>query len=99
MHYNVNATQTFEEHYENIYRRFCELGFRSSAAELELRTAELIGTLATFPTIYPRHMDTHGASRIAFRYVTIKNYVVFYSVNEAEKSVLLNDIVYAKNIK
>ena len=99
MAYDVIATLRFKRKYRSIIGLFKSLGFSSSAAELELRIAELSGTLATFPEMFPVHKETHYGSNINYRYVMMKNYIVFYKVNEKKKIVTIMDIVHAKNIK
>ena len=99
MGYNVVATKRFESNYVKVYDMYCALGFRSSAAELELRIAELSGTLSAFPALFPKYNETHYGSKITKRYVAIEKYVVFYSVNEKKKQIELYDIVYSKKLK
>ena len=69
-----------------------ELFNTGAVANLLDRSEETVARIADNPLMYPLYHDEDIASR-GYHYAVVGNFLIFYKINEAEKSVLLRYIL------
>lgn len=70
-----------------------ELFNASAAANLLDRSEETVALIAENPLMYPLYHDEDIAAR-GYHYAVVGNYLIFYTINEAEKSVFIARFLY-----
>ena len=72
-----------------------ELSNPSAALNLANEMVEAAESLRYFPYSKPVHL-TAKPLKHEYRRLTVKNYVMFYWVNEAEKLIVISRVIYAR---
>lgn len=98
--YSLVTTQRFDTHFQDIldYIAF-ELENPRAALNFADGLEELMDCLTLMPKLYPVYGSTHSRPEIEYRYIAFGNYVIFYSIDETEKRVVLEDIIYGKRLE
>ena len=94
--YSVNITDVAEEDILSTVRYIsCELKAPKAANALLDEIEKHEGILGKTPNIYPRVPDEYLAEK-GLRFVIIKNYLMFFSVDEEEKAVNVVRFLYGR---
>jgi len=72
-----------------------ELCNPSAAEKLAAEMTAAAESLIEFPYIYPAYR-TFKPLRNEYRKMTVKNYIMFYYVNEKEKKVVIARVIYSR---
>ena len=95
-HYRIDFTKSAENDLRNIVRFIAsELSAPETAASMAERIEGAISGLSEMPHRYALVSDEQLV-RLGYRKLTVKNYIVFYSVNEADEIVRIERILYAR---
>ena len=70
-----------------------ELFNAGAAANLLDRSEETVARIAENPLMYPLYHDENIATR-GYHYALVGNFLIFYKINEAEKSVFIARFLY-----
>ena len=96
MKYKIEITQEAEKDFENIFTYISETLCNKQAA---LRMISLldknIRSLTDMPNSYPKVKDMY-LKKMGLRFITVKNYIVFYTVEDEERKVYIVRILYGK---
>ncbi len=97
--FSLVTTPKFDFHFQEIldYIAF-ELANPYAARNLTEELDKLMDSLRLLPKQYPFYRGMHPFSDIDYRYVSFNSYVIFYSVDENEQTVVLEDIIYSKRL-
>ena len=97
--YSIVTTQKFDSHYQSIldYIAF-ELYNPRAALNITEELNDIMKRLSVLPNTYAVYKDTHLFSGIEYRYISIGNYLIFYSIDEDNERVVLEDMVYGKRL-
>ena len=94
--YDVNITEPAEDDLRDIARYISsQLGVPGTALNVIQAIKKAVSKLEKNALIYPLVRDDRLAS-IGYRSVTVKNYTTFYVVNEKEKKVDVDRILYSR---
>ncbi len=88
MKYKIEITQEAEKDFENIFTYISETLCNKQAA-LRIRS------LTDMPNSYPKVKDMY-LKKMGLRFITVKNYIVFYTVEDEECKVYIVRILYGK---
>lgn len=95
MHYKILLTKSFENDLDNALSYITtKLLNRIAAKNLLQKTKETINILSDTPSAFPVY---HGTSNIKYeyRYILIGNYIIFYRIDEEEKTVYIIRFLYS----
>ncbi|MBO5008632.1 MAG: type II toxin-antitoxin system RelE/ParE family toxin [Clostridia bacterium] len=96
MKYEIEITQSAQSDFENIYSYISEsLCNRQAASNLIKLIDKDINTLAQVPEAYPLVNDEY-LRNIGIRFISVKNYIVFYTVNISKQKVYILRVLYGK---
>ena len=94
--YKVNITEPAENDLRDIVRYISsQLNAPLAALNMMRAIRKSIAKLKTAPLIHPIVRDDR-LSILGYRFLVIKNYVVFYIVIEKEKTVSIDRILYGR---
>ncbi len=96
MEYKIIFTQEFENDLDNVIDYISNKLFSPIAAKnFYSQIKEKINNLNNSPFIYPVYHD-EKLSKKGLRYIVISNYLMFYTVNESGKEVIMLRFLYGK---
>lgn len=96
MKYDIEITETAQRDFENIYLYISEnLCNKQAAVRLISMLDKNIRSLSDIPEGYPLADDEY-LRNIGLRFVSVKNYLIFYTVNLSKKKVYMLRILYEK---
>ncbi len=94
--YNVHITRAAERDLNSAVDYIDQILLNPQAADALLDDADaMIGDLSTFPEKYPV-VDDPVLKAWGIRFIQVKNYLVFYTVSETEKTVYVVRFLYGK---
>ena len=94
--YKVVVTSLADCDLEEIFEYIAiDLNSPNAAADMVSRLYDSAKSLSNFPLRHPLVRDDYLA-RQGFRFLAVKNYVVFYVVNEAAKQVIIHRVLHSK---
>jgi len=98
--YKTILSEAFEKDLDSTLTYIRNVLFNDSAADNLLdKTEETVSRISENPFIYPLYHDEDIAKR-GYRYAIVGNFLIFYTVNDKEKSVFIARFLYgAQNIK
>lgn len=96
MSFEVEITDTAQHDVENIYTYISDnLCNRQAAARFISALQEHTAMLENMPESYPLANDEY-LRNIGIRFITIKNYIAFYTVSTAKKKVYVLRVLYGR---
>ena len=94
--YNVITSASFEKDLDNITDYFINsLNSKNAATHLLDCTEEIISHISENPYMYPVYHDKDIAER-GYHYSVIGNFLLFYAINEINKTVVLSRLLYGR---
>lgn len=96
MEYKLTITESFESDLDGVLEYISQKLFNPAAADRLLKKAEeKIGLICEDPFMYPfYHNDL--ISEKGYRYAVISNYILFYTVDEKRKIIILSRFLYGR---
>ena len=95
MNYKIVVTQSFEEDIDLVLSYITKILGNPIAAKNLLEEIETIfNGLSDYPYAFP--VWNKNNSEFEYHYITVKSYIVFYRINEAEKTVYISRLLYSK---
>lgn len=96
MKYGIDITEAAQRDFENIYQYIAEnLCNKQAAIRLIALLDKNIRSLSDIPEGYPLADDEY-LRNIGIRFISVKNYLIFYTVNTGKKQVDILRIIYEK---
>lgn len=96
MKYEIEITDSARRDFENIYLYISgKLCNKQAAKNLIVSLNEKILSLAEMPEGYPQARDEY-LKDMGIRFIPVKNYIVFYTVDTEGKKVYIIRILYGK---
>lgn len=96
MKYKIEITQEAERDFENIFTYISEtLCNRKAAISMISLLDKNIRVLKDMPNSYPTAKDTY-LKKMGIRFFAVKNYIVFYTVDDEEGKVYIVRILYGR---
>ncbi len=96
MEYKIIFTREFENDLDNVISYISNKLFSPIAAKnIYKQIKEKINNLNDSPFIYPVYHDEKLSNK-GLRYIVISNYLMFYTVNESGKEVIMLRFLYGK---
>ena len=96
MSYGIEITEAAQRDFENIYMYISDnLCNKQAATRLIKQIDESIRVLADMPEGYPLVRDEY-LRNIGIRFISVKNYIVFYTVSSVKQKVYIVRILYGK---
>lgn len=96
MKYEIEITEAAQRDFENIYTYVSDnLCNRQAASRLVAFLDKNIRTLANMPEGYPLANDEY-LRNMGIRFISVKNYIVFYTVNSSNQKVYIIRVLYGK---
>ena len=94
MAYKVKITQSFEDDLAAVLEYISQKLYNSTAARrLLINTEEKISLICENPLIFPLYHDDKLAEK-GYHYVPIANYLIFYRIDEYDKTVFITRFLY-----
>ena len=94
--YNVITSASFEKDLDNIIKYFINsLNSKNAAVHLLDRTEEITSHISENPYMYPVYHDKKITER-EYHYSVIGNFILFYTINEINKTVVLSRLLYGR---
>ncbi len=94
MAYKVKITQSFEDDLAAVLEYISQKLYNSTAARrLLINTEEKISLICENPLIFPLYHDDKLAEK-GYHYVPIANYLIFYRIDESDKTVFITRFLY-----
>lgn len=96
MAYKVKITKQFEDDLDDILTYISQSLHNPSAQKVLLeKVNEVIINIEKFPFIYPIYHNEIIAQK-GYRYATVKNYLIFYTVNDDTDVITISRFLYGK---
>jgi plasmid stabilization system protein ParE len=96
MEYNVYVSESAENDLRDIIRYIsAQLSAPTTALKMMEIIEEAMAGLSDMPQRCPLVIDDRLSS-MGYRKLTVKNYIVFFAINEKEKSVDVERILYGR---
>lgn len=96
MKYEIEITEAAQRDFENIYMYISgNLCNKQAAHRLVALLDKNIRSLADMPEGYPLVRDDY-LQAIGLRYISVKNHIIFYTVNADEQKVYVIRVLYGK---
>ena len=96
MKYGIEITEAAQRDFENIYTYISDsLCNRKAATGLIDLFDKNIRTLADMPEGYPLANDEY-LRNMGIRFISVKNYIIFYTVNITKQMVYVVRVLYGK---
>ena len=96
MKYRIEITEAAQRDFENIYTYISDsLCNRKAATGLIDLFDKNIRTLADMPEGYPLANDEY-LRNMGIRFISVKNYIIFYTVNIKKQMVYVVRVLYGK---
>ena len=96
MNYDIDITEAAQRDFENIYTYISEnLCNKKAALDLINLLNKNVQILTAMPEIYPIVRDEY-LGNMGIRFITVKNYMIFYVVNKSENQVSIIRVLYGK---
>ncbi len=90
MGYELTITESFESDLDNVLEYISQkLSNPAAADRLLKRTGEKINLICEDPFMYPLYHDDNISER-GYRYAAISNYILYYTIEETEKIIILS---------
>jgi plasmid stabilization system protein ParE len=94
--YRIDISEPAENDLYDIIRYIdAQLSAPMSALKMAETIEETLAGLADMPYAYPQVVDERLASR-GYRKLIVKNYIVFFTINEKRKIIDVERILYAR---
>ena len=94
MGYKLTVTESFESDLDNVLEYISQKLLNPAAADRLLkRTEEKINLICENPFMYPLYHDD-TISEKGYHYAVVSNYILFYTVEETEKIIILSRFLY-----
>ena len=96
MKYGIEITEAAQRDFENIYTYISDnLCNKQAATRLIDLFDKNIRTLADMPEGYPLANDEYFRN-MGIRFISVKNYIIFYTVNIKKQMVYVVRVLYGK---
>ena len=96
MKYGIEITEAAQRDFENIYTYISDnLCNKKAATSLIDLFDKNIRTLADMPEGYPLANDEY-LRNMGIRFISVKNYIIFYTVNIKKQMVYVVRVLYGK---
>ena len=94
--YDIDITESAQKDLENIYFYISEeLLENESAINTIIEIKEKIFSLETMPGRYSL-VNNLSLSKMGYRHVNVKNYIILYLINEKKKTVIIARIIHER---
>lgn len=94
MAYKLIISQSFEDDLDNILSYIYHKLYNPAAATRLLSKAEeIVSYIVENPFLYPLYHDERLAEK-GYHYAVISNYLLFYTVDEAKKTINISRLLY-----
>ena len=94
MNYSLDITESFENDVGSVIEYISHKLYNPAAAERLLNDAETtVSKIAENPFLYPVYHD-EIISEKGYRYAVVSKYLIFYSVDEAGKTIHISRFLY-----
>ena len=96
MKYGIEITEAAQRDFENIYTYISDNLCNKKAATILIDLFDKnIRTLADMPEGYPLANDEY-LRNMGIRFISVKNYIIFYTVNIKKQMVYVVRVLYGK---
>lgn len=94
MEYRLTVTESFESDLDNVLEYISQKLLNPAAADRLLkRTEEKINFICEDPFMYPLYHNDKLSEK-GYRYAVVSNYILFYTIDENEKLIILSRFLY-----